>query len=699
MAVIMKIRDRLGAVIVVLIALAIISFLIMDALNSNSSLIRGSSDVVGIINGQTISIKSFDARYQENIENYKRQLQLPNLDEQTLLSLREQTWNQIINELLMNDQYDRLGVRVTASELYDMVQGPSPHPQVVQAFSDPTTKKFDPAQVTLFLQNMDNDTSGETRRRWLAFEKYLKEDRIRNKYISMVKKGLYVPSWLAKYDYEVKYSSVDFDFIFLPYSDIKDEEIKVTDDDINRYIQRHKAKYRQEPFRVIEFINFDIVPTSNDSAKALAWLEAQLEPFAKTEDDSIFIKLYSDKPFDDKYYTRDQLISSVKDTFFVIDTHTIVGPYLEEGYYIAAKLLDRKMIPDSVEARHILLVPTRQEEVELLRATADSLKSVIEKGGDFGSLAALYSKDTETARQGGYWGVIKPSEKFETIDKALFYQYKQGDVFVVGANDGFHVIQITKALPVKTAVKVAFLARQIVPSQETQRAAFAKAQTFAATHNTLEKFRNSEFKDLIKKSSRLQPNDYMIFGIGISRDLVKWAFQAKVGEVSNVFTLDDKYVVAVVTQAGEKGIATAEQVREEVQYEIMKEKKAALLTEKVKAASTASSLEALAAALGKTVHSAAGMSFSNVFIPNAGPEPKVTNAAFSLQPGTISAPISGDNGIYVIKVNTLHPAPASSDYVMQKQTLRGALDSRVDGSLFESLRKASDIEDHRDRFY
>jgi peptidyl-prolyl cis-trans isomerase D len=698
MAVIMKIRNRLGAVIVALIAVAIVSFLLMDALNSNSSLLRGSSDSVGSINGQAVSIKTFDARYQENIENYKQQFQQTNIDEQTTLGLRDQTWNQMVNELLMGEEYAKLGIQVTAEELYDMVQGSNPHPSVVQAFSDPKTKKFDASQVAMFLQNMDNDTTGDTRKRWLNFEKFLKEDRIKTKYNNLIKKGLYVPTWLAKIDYETKYSSVDFDFVFLPYSDIKDEEVKVTDDDIRNYISKNKGKFKQEASRSIEFVTFDVKSSSSDTAKALSWLEGQLNNFANTEDDSVYIKLYSDKPFDDKYFTKDELISSIKDTFFKIDTNVIVGPYLEDGYYIAAKLLDRKMLADSVEASHILLVPTRQEEVEPFRKKADSLKTEIEKGADFAALASLFSKDTENAMNGGKWGVIKPGEKFETVDKALFYKHKQGDVFVVGSNDGFHVIKITKAVPVKTAVKVAFLARQIMPSQETQRAVFAKAQAFASANNTLEKFRASDRKDDIKSASKLTQNDYMIFGIGNSREIVKWAFDAKAGEVSTVFTLDDKYVVAVVTSVAEKGVATVDNVRDEVKPEVIKEKKAALLSQKVKSAN-ASSLDALAGALGKEVQSVSGLNFSNIFLPEAGPEPKITNLAFGLSANVLSEPLAGDNGVYVLNVKSITPAPATSDFSTQKQTIKAPLESRVEGGIFESLKKASDVEDERYRFY
>ena len=699
MAVIMKIRNRFGAVIIGLIALAIVSFLLMDALNSNSNLLGGGpTDTVGKVDGQEISIQAFEKRYQEGLENYKTQTQQSTIDEQTSLALRDQTWTQMLNETLMAKEYEKLGVVVTSDELYDMIQGANPHPQVVQAFSDPNTRQFDANQVVMFLQNMDNDTTGETRERWLNFEKFLKEDRLRNKYNALVKKGLYVPTWLAKEDYEGKNANASFDFIFLPYSDLKDEEVKVSDDDIKNYINNNKGKFKQEESRSIEFVTYNVLPSATDTSKALSWLENQLNNFQNAESDSIFIKLYSDKPFDEKYLSTEELVSSVSDTFFTVEASTIVGPYFEEGYFVAAKLIDRKLISDSLEARHILLVPTTQEEIEILRTRADSLKEAVEGGADFTALAAQFSKDQNTALSGGSWGVVKLGEKFININNDLFYKHKQGDVFVTPSNEGFHVIQITNAKPTKEAVKVAFLARQINASQETQRNIFAEASKFAAVNNTLEKFRKSELKDQIKNASKLGKNDYMVFGVGISRELVRWAYDAKVGEVSNVFTLEDKYVVATITNAYEKGTATVENVREEAKLDVIKEKKAALLIEKVKGAK-ATSLAQLASKFSKEVQSANGINFANNFLPGAGQEPKVANRAFALTANTVSEPIKGDNGVYVLNLNVITPAAQTSDYTSYKQQVKAPLEQKVEGQLSEALKKAVDVKDERYKFY
>ncbi len=699
MAVISKIRNKLGMVMVGAIALAIVSFLLMDALNSDSSLLSFTPKHLAVIEGNTIEVKDFDKRYQDNLDNYKNQLQQTSLDEMTSLSLRDQTWSQLLNEYIMGKEYQKLGILVTSEELYDLIQGPNPHPSVVQAFTDPNTNRFDPNQVVLFIQNMDNDETGDTRDRWLNFEKFIKEERLRAKYNNLIKKGIYVPTWLAKTDYELKNKSVDFDFVYLAYAEISDNDVSITDDDIKNYINKNKGKFKQTTeTRNVEFISFDVFPSAEDTAKALNWLENQLENFETTEDDSIFIVLTSDLPFTDKYFTLEELESSVADTFFRIDPETIVGPYLEENYFIAAKLLDRKIIPDSVEARHILLVPKSFEEREQMLIQADSLKKVIEDGGEFAALASAFSKDPATAMTGGNWGVVKPGEKFENIDKGLFHQNKQGDVFVALSNEGIHIVQITQAKPSKTGVKVAFLAREINASQETQRLVFSEASKFAGANNSIQKFRESELKDQIKKAPRLERNDYNIFGVGVSREIVKWAFEDKNSNIPKVFTLDDKYVVAVVSSVQAEGLASVAAVRDEIKPQVIKEKKAEMLMKKVKDVG-AGSLNQLAGTLGVEIQSARGINFSNNFLPGAGMEPVVANKAFSLSAGNISEPVKGENGVFVLNVTNTTPAPQVSDYNLYKQQVKSPIESRVEGALFEALKKSADIDDNRHVFY
>jgi peptidyl-prolyl cis-trans isomerase D len=293
---------------------------------------------------------------------------------------------------------------------------------------------------------------------------------------------------MATENYALSGTTVSFDYVFLSYSEVNDADVAVTDAELQVYLADHKSQYAQdEETRSIEYVSYDIKPTPQDTLRIRTKLEELFENFQKTSSDSAFLKSYSQLPYDPKYYGIDELTTSMKDTLFKIDTNAIIGPYVEEGYWKYAKLLDRKLIADSVRAKHIFVSIAGvkdQTGVQQKRAIADSLlKEITEKGVSFDTLIAKHSDDAETKAKGGDMGWIKPGVKFPTIDVALFYKHKQGDIFVVPSDEdnkrGFHIIQITEAKPVKDAVKVAFLAKELAASVETERGLYAEASKFA----------------------------------------------------------------------------------------------------------------------------------------------------------------------------------------------------------------------------
>ncbi|HXH19708.1 MAG TPA: SurA N-terminal domain-containing protein [Chitinophagales bacterium] len=718
MAVIMKIRNKLGLLIVGLIMLAIFAFLLQDAINSNSSVLRFNSNTAGVINGKSVSIQDFDRKVQQAIENYRLANNTANIDDATIWQLRSQTWEQYVNDLLMGEKYAKLGlgirddtsalrVKITRDEIEDMIFGSNPHPAVIQSFSDPKTGQYDPSQVSYFLSQLDKDQTGETRQRWLTFEKYLKEDRLRQKFFALVKKGMYTPAWQAAENYTLTNAKVDFDFVYLPYADIPDGDVAVEESELKAYLKSHANKYRQEEeTRAIEFVSFDIKPTKEDTLRVKSKLEELYENFKNTSSDSAFLRSYSQKPFDPKYYSRDELTSSIKDTFFSIDTNAVIGPYLEDGYWMYAKLLDRKLIPDSVRAKHIFVSIAgvqNQEGVNEKRAFADSLlKEIKEKGADFNVFVQQYSNDEETKAAGGDMGWIKPGQKYPTIDRALFYKHAQGDIFMVPSDEenkrGFHIIQITEAKPVKDAVQVAFLAKQITASVESERALYAKASQFASAHQTLQAFREGAKELSLREAAGIRKNDNIIANVDDepAREVVKWVFSAAENQVSGVFSLPDKYVVAALTKVTPEGVTPLDDIRTEIELEVKKQKKAGMLQEKIKGQTD---LNVIASSTGKTVQKATGMSFTSTFITGIGQEMGVVGKALAMNEGETSAPLAGDNGVFVIKVTSKQVPELPSDFTAQKRQSEIAAASTVEFSLPPAIRKAADIRDERYKFY
>ncbi len=705
MAVIMKMRNKFGVFIIALIMLAIFAFLLQDAINSDTSVLTGNSNEVGSINGSSISRQDFEKKVQESVQNYRLSNNTTDINDETMWQLRDNTWTQYVNDALMSRKYDKLGVKVTSDELYDMVQGPNPHPGVIQSFTDPKTGKYDPGQVVLFLQQLGNDETGETRQRWLAFEKYIKEDRIRAKYNNLVKKAMYTPAWQAGERYALSGTRVDFDFVYLSYADIPDADVTVSESELQSYLDSHKAKYKKdEETRNIEYVTWDIKPTQDDTLRIKAKLDELYENFKNAPNDSAFLRSYSQLSYDPAYYSREDLKSSVKDTFFSIDTNTTIGPYIEEGYWVYAKLADRKLIPDSVKAKNIFIsIAGVQDQAGVVkkRAFADSLlKEITEKGADFDAFVQQYSNDEVTKAAAGDWGWIKPGTKYPTIDRALFFKHVEGDLFVVGSDEdnkrGFHIIKITEAKPVKEAAKVSFLGRQITASMETERALFAEASKFSSSYQTAQAFRDAA-KELKQGTAEgIRKNDHTIQNLKPAGDIVKWAFSDPEIQVSEVFPLEDKYIVALLSKVSDEGITPLADIKTEIEVEVKQEKKAEMLKKKVEGQTD---LNAIAGSTGKTVQTASGMSLANYLIEGIGQEMGVVGKALAINQGETAPPLTGENGVFVIKVTSKTSPPPATDFTAIKRESDQTASSMVEFSLADAIRKSAVIKDNRYQFY
>lgn len=700
MGIFIDIREKYGYVLIGVIAFAIIGFLLMDGLQNPNNAFQNTDNNAGSINGYEITYPEYQTKVDEAIQNYQLQYNTTNIPEQTMTQLRNDAWNQYVQEKLMGEQYNILGINVTKQELYDLFQGDNPHPVVQQQFQDPTTGTFNPQQIALFIQNLGTDdqnmSSAEKTMRWRNFEKFIKTDRLNSKYNNLVKQSVYTPDWLAKLNYKLESTTVDLQYLLFAFSDVAENEVTVTDADLQAYLNDHKKEFEQGSARSFSYVVFNVAPSAQDTAKALQSITETAGKLADANNDSIFVKLYSETPFDPNYYGKGELVSSIADTFFTIDSGAVVGPYQEKGSFVVAKLVDRKMIADSVQARQIFFsgqVQT-QEELQLKRDQADSLQALIAAGdADFESLAIQYSDDEETKFDGGKLGWIKPGEQFQTINKALFYTYSEGDVFVVPSDRGFHVMQITKSDQNKEAVKVAYVTQEIRPSKNTSNAKYTEANQYRTNHSDAESFNAADMN--IKTASNILINASFVPNIGEARDLVKWSYNAKVGEVSPVFILEDRFVIALLTEAAEKGTPTVAGVKGKLEAAVKKQKKAELLADKI---GSSKDLNALASANGKTVLNASDVSFKNVTV-GAFAEPVVAGTALSMDNGEVSGPITGTQGVYIVKVTSKTPATEGTDLSIQKMLSTQTEKFRVDEQLYPAIKEASDVEDLRYKFF
>ncbi len=709
MAAIGKIRQHSG-LLIFLIGASIVGFLVMDATNSQFSVLKGRNDSVGKVDGEKISIHEFEKKYDENIKNQEMQLRGQPMTDDMRNYLRNQTWDQMVNEIIFNNVYDQLGINVTAEEMNELATGENPHPYIKQSFSNPQTGQFDPAQVRYFLQNLDKDDPGAEpgtrRRQWLAFESEMKKNEFKTKYDNLISKGLYVPTWMGEMNYEDQNRTVDFKYVSLPYSQLNDADIKVSDEEMTQYIKQHEAAFKKEDeTRKINYVIFDISASSADSAEIIKDIEDRREDFAKSEtvsDDSVFVRLYSETPFDGVYYDKDQLNSPIKDSLFKLPVKTIIGPYLDGSYFKLAKISDRKLISDSVHIREIVIsfndVKT-QEEGAAKRKLVDSIYHAIDSlHADFGLMAAQYSDDQASKIKGGDAGWIKAGQKEKDLNDLIFYHAQKGKTYMHGSqqDNAFYIFQVIEDRPTKTGVLVTYLSKEILPSTETERNVYSTASGFAADNQSADKFLEAGKKLNMKTVSDLKLDQFNVPGLGAARDLVKWAFKAKKGDVSTIFTVEKRHVVAMLEDVSPKGLPALDEVRETVKGLVIREKKFEALSKKMEDAK-ASNIDGLASKLGVTAMTADHVIFSNPSL-NGAYEPNVVATAFGTAAGKLSAPVKGNSGAYVVQTVALQEPAKQTDYSIYTFQMKQKLQGKAQ-SADEVQKKLADITDNRSDFF
>lgn len=711
MAVIGKIRERSGLLIGI-IGVSILGFLLMDVMQSktNSFSNSGRKEAIGTVNGEEIKYADFEKKFDENIKNQEEQMRGQPVSDDMKNYLRTATWEQLVNESLFKDVYEKLGITVTPEELGELATGENAHPYIVQNFSNPQTGQFDPQQVRLFLQNLDKDQPGAepgtTRKQWMRFEDGIKKDRFQNKYSALITKGLYVPTWQSEMAYNDETRAVDFKYVQLAYSDVADADVKVTDEDLQKYINDHPAMFKSdEETRKIQYVTFDINASGADTTAIIAELEAKREEFAKgatVSDDSLFVKIYSEVPFNEVYYTADQLTTSVKDSFFQKPVKSIVGPYLDNGSIKLAKISDRKGISDSVRVRDIAIsfANVTQEQGPAKFQLVDSIfKAIDSLGGDFSAFATTFSDDAISKMQGGNLGWVKQNEKEKYYNDFIFYRAQKGKTYKVPtmSDNTLHIIQVVEDKPTKTGALVTYLSRQIMPSAETEKEVYGRATAFAADNQSADKFKQNAKKYNVKTVSDLKADGFSVQGLaGSSRDLIKWAFKAEKNAVSSIITVGNKHVVALLEDVQPKGLATIDSKREQLKAMVTREKKAAILAKKISDAGAAN-IDALAAKLSKPALQADKATFTNPSL-NGAYEPKVVATALGLAAGKLSTAVEGNAGVYAVQTIAVTEPAKVSDYAMYTMRLKGQIANKARAAN-EAQKKLAKIEDNRFDFY
>jgi len=676
MAVIGSIRKRVGLLIGI-VGVSMLLFILGDLVTSNTGLLKGSSDVVGEIGGEKIHYREFESKVDQLIENYKMNTKSESVDQNTTDMLREQAWNMFVEDNTLGKEYEKLGISCSAEELFDMVAGKNIHPQVQQAFTDPQTKVFDKNAVIKFLKDLPNRDEN-TQKQWKNFEDGIRKERIAEKYKNFIKGGFYATSLESKNGYNDNGRTASVRLLRVDLNTIADSAAKVEDSDIDSYYAANQNKYKQaETIRKIEYITFDVTPSGEDVAKLNTWMNDRKAELTEATDVAAVVNRNADTPYDSTYHAKGTLAPAIDTVLFKSAIGTVIGPYMDGGALKLARLAGEKMIADSVKARHILLSIENGDTAKALK-TADSLKALIKKGASFDALAKQLSKDPGSGQKGGDLGWFRQGMMVPSFNDACF-NGKVGDMPIVSSQFGVHLIEITGMGTTSRQIRVGIIDRKMEASQATYDAVYNKATAFAAKNSSAEQFDSSIVREGLNKrtADNLRENDKNIAGLEQPRELIRWAYQAKKGDLSKVFTLGDRYVIAKLTDIREKGVLPLDVVRDQVTVEARKLKKAQMITEKINA-TQGKSVDEIAQKMNLTATDIESVSFSNPYLQGVGNEPKVVGVIFGSKAGQLSKPIAGDNGVCVITVKAFtEPAP-TKDYTGNSVMIAEQRKSRAD---------------------
>ena len=694
MSIIQNIRERGTWIIFGIIAIALIAFILQDGIGRNKS--NGNITTIATVNGEAIDKLSFDEKVDLQVQNYASQ----GVKREQVIGYQ---FNQEVDALLYKQEIAKLGLTVGNKEISDVLFG-SESP-FKNEFTDKTTGEFKVNDAKNALAQLKKSKNAEQIKQLEKF--YIEpsiENRVRNKYQSLLIKGIQLPKWLADKSIAEANSIANISYVGVSYNTVSDSAVKVTNDEIASYIKEHAAAYQnEEASRSISYVGFNAAPSTADSVAILNQLIALKEEFKSTTNEASFLnKAGTDIPYYNSYVSKKTLQIPNKDSVLGVGVGNTFGPYIDGKNFTIAKVVGVKSWPDSASVRHILIATVNPQNGQQIRddSTAkkliDSIKNAIAGGANFESLVQKYSDDGGSKANGGKYEMFPQAQMTPTFNDYSF-DNPVGSKGVVKTEFGYHYIEVLKQTPRGPAYKIAYLSKAVLPSNETLNAAATAAAQFASTSKDPKSFTANavKAKTEVFPAANIKANDNEIPGIGESRQLVRWIFENDINDVSEPFEVGDHYIVALISAEEKKGLMSVETAKPTVENIIKDQKKAEIIKKTFKG----TSLDTYAASAKVSVATADSINFNYSMVPGLGNEPKMVGAAFNKSLlNKVSEPFAGNSGVFVISVNNIGATQSQQDPNLFKDELL----NRTRSIFFRSsvgLRKAAKIVDNRFKVY
>jgi len=707
MSVIQTIRDKGAKISVILIALSLVGFILMDAFTGRSNLFGGNSTTLGSVDGKKIDYIDFNKKYTAEVDG--RQQQGYPMDDRGRQQVSDYLWNQEVTKVLAESEFDKLGLEIGKSEINDMLFGKNPPADLRQIFTDPKTNVYDGERARQIITQLKRSKNESERKQLGALVESMEYNRMIEKYSSLLTNSVNIPKWFVEKQNTENSQIAKISYVKIPYTSIADSTVKVTDAEIADYISKHKEDFKQDQeTRSIEYVSFSGQPSHADTMSVIEKLESQKEDFKNTTDIKSFLaKSGSPANFYDSYLSKVEIKQPNKDTILKTSIGNVVGPYPDENSYGIARMIGIKQWPDTVKVRHILIATVQQNqqgqmipirEDSTAKKLADSVQTAIKNGANFDTLCLKYSDDG-TKDKGGIYDKVTTGRMVPEFNEFIF-DHKPGEKGVVKTDFGYHYVEVLSQKGSSPAYKIAYLTKSIEPSSATDDSVNNVASQFAGNSLDQKAFDDNFEKTLKPKglnkllATDIRSGDASVNQALVSRSLVKAIFNAKKGEVIKM-PVANNYIVATVTDINDAGTQSVAKARPMVEAILAKKKKAQQLIQKIGKVST---LEAISSSVNQPVQTADSLRMTG---GSFGFEPRVIGAAFNTANSgrVVTEPIEGSEGVFAIKVdNVSATSVANANIEDQRKQLAQTLQQRQ-GYPTQILMKIATIKDNRSKFF
>lgn len=677
MASLNTLRTKFGILLSVIIALALLAFIL--SLKTEMGF-TGNDPRVGVINGEKINY----SEYYEQYELVKSQSGMQESDEEQSAMLANATWQALISKYVLTPGFEQVGLRMTEPERMSVLSGQQYSQTLYNAFVDPRTGQLNVEAIGQFLAQAE--TNPEAAQAWAQLNDQIRMESVFQKYAGLVKGGVYVNSLEVEQGVASANNTYAGKWAGKRYSSVPDSLVSVSNSDLKAYYDSHKNMFKQTPSRTISYVVFAVDPTEKDLQDLENTAMETGREFAAAAEVKSFARTNRNGKVSDSYVSQAQLSTEESEALMA---DKMYGPVLKNNEWTMSRVVDSKMAPDTLGIRHIVLPYTEE-------TLADSLLTTLRNGADFAQTAMKYSVYEATAANGGEVGLM-PFSAFTGEFVNALAGAKTGDIVKVAAGDAIQLIQVYRADKPSKHLQIATITYPVVASDATRRTVHSQAGTFSVdAKGSSEAFADAaSAAALTPRVAQIMQGDRTVRGLEDSRELARWAYGAEPGDLSEIFSVGKDYVIAMLTEIDNDDYASLEKVAAQVRAQVLRDKKYDYIVKSL----SGTTLDEQAASLGSEVADFSDVTYGTYYVNGVNAlEPRLVGAITASEKGVVSAPVKGLSGVYVFEVNDVQTA--------EKQTAEGervraqaTAESMAQQFVIPAIQQMANIQDLRGKYF